>query len=100
MTPLFVPLKREFFEAFAAGTKTREFRKYGPRWNERTCRRGRPVVLSMGYGKAHRLRGRVGTLTIGPASAVRPREAWEACYGPAKPGDRFIAIRIHLEGKA
>lgn len=55
--PLFVPLKAEFFEAFAAGTKQDELRRYGPRWNERTCPVGRPVVLSRGYGKAQRLTG-------------------------------------------
>jgi hypothetical protein len=56
---LFVPLRREFFEAFAAGRKTDELRRYGPRWNERTCRIGRPVVLSLGYGKRQRIVGRV-----------------------------------------
>lgn len=36
---IFIPLKREFFEAFENGMKTVEYRKYGPRWNERTCGR-------------------------------------------------------------
>jgi hypothetical protein len=58
--PLFVPLKTAYFEAFANGSKTEELRRYGPRWNERTCVVGRPVVLSKGYGKAHRLDGRIG----------------------------------------
>ncbi len=35
---LFVPLKREYFEEFAKGTKTTEYRLDGPRWNARTCR--------------------------------------------------------------
>ena len=55
MKPLFIPLKTEFYEAFACGDKRSELRLYGPRWNERTCPVGRPVVLSKGYGKAHRL---------------------------------------------
>lgn len=46
MKPLFIPLKGEFYEAFADGSKTVEYRRYGPRWNERTCERGRPVVLT------------------------------------------------------
>ena len=55
MKPLFIPLKTEFFEAFSRGEKHSELRLYGARWNERTCPAGRPVVLSKGYGKAHRL---------------------------------------------
>lgn len=58
-TALFVPLKTEYFEAFAAGTKTDELRRYGPGWNERTCHIGRAVTLSKGYGRRHRLSGRV-----------------------------------------
>ena len=57
MKPLFIPLKREYFEEFATGKKTTEFRQYGPRWNERTCKVGRTVVLSLGYGKQRRLTG-------------------------------------------
>ena len=59
MTPLFIPLKREYFEAFKCGSKTEEFRRYGPRWNERACTVGRPVTLSLGYGTAHRLTGTI-----------------------------------------
>lgn len=55
--PLFLPLKAKYFDAFARGEKTDELRKYGPRWNEQTCKPGRAVVLSRGYGKADRLRG-------------------------------------------
>ncbi len=57
--PLFIPLKGEFFDAFASGTKTEELRRFGPRWNERTCEVGRAVTLSRGYGKAQRLTGRI-----------------------------------------
>lgn len=34
---LFVPLKKEYYEAFECGEKTVEYRAYGPRWNEKTC---------------------------------------------------------------
>lgn len=50
--PLFVPLKTEWFRAFENGTKTTEYRLYGPRWNERTIFTGRPVTLSHGYSGA------------------------------------------------
>lgn len=55
MKPLFVPLYTRWYEAFASGVKTTEFRKYGPRWNERTCLPGRAVTLSKGYSKGQRL---------------------------------------------
>lgn len=57
MTPLFIPLKAVYFDAFASGDKTTEYRLYGQRWNEQTCPPGRPVVLSRGYGKHRRLSG-------------------------------------------
>lgn len=59
MKPLFIPLKTEYFDAFADGSKREELRRYGVRWNERTCAVGRDVVLSKGYGKKHRLAGKV-----------------------------------------
>ncbi len=59
MKPLFIPLKTEFYEAFKRGDKTEELRKYGPRWNEKTCVPGREVILSKGYGKKNRLIGRI-----------------------------------------
>jgi hypothetical protein len=55
--PLFIPLQTKYFEAFADGSKADELRAYGPRWNENTCYVGRPVTLSKGYGKKHRLYG-------------------------------------------
>ena len=57
--PLFVPLRSEYYEAFAEGTKRDELRLYGPRWNERTCAPGRDIVLSKGYGKHNRMTGRI-----------------------------------------
>lgn len=53
--PLFIPLKTEWFEAFERGEKRSELRRYGPGWNERTCRPGRSVTLSCGYGKHRRM---------------------------------------------
>lgn len=56
---LFIPLKREYYEAFRTGEKKTEYRKYGPRWNETTGYRGRRVTLSLGYGRKHRLFGKI-----------------------------------------
>jgi len=47
--PLFIPLRTEWFRRFEDGTKDTEYRAYGPRWNERTCRIGRRAVISHGY---------------------------------------------------
>lgn len=47
--PLFIPLKTEWFREFEAGTKDTEYRAYGPRWNENTCRVGRAATISHGY---------------------------------------------------
>lgn len=59
MKPLFVPLNTEYYNAFADGSKREELRRYGPRWNEKTCPVGRAVVLSKGYRKAHRMTGEI-----------------------------------------
>ncbi len=64
--PLFVPLMKEYFDAFASGKKGVEYRVNGPRWNKRTCRDGREVVLANGYGWP-RLHARVVRTTIIPA---------------------------------
>ena len=66
-TPLLIPLKTEWYEAFASGKKVDELRRYGPRWNEKTCRVGRPVTLSKGYGRAHRMHGVVRDFQRHPA---------------------------------
>lgn len=55
--PLFIPLKTKWYEQFKSGEKRSELRLYGPRWNERTCREGRAVTLSKGYGKHDRMHG-------------------------------------------
>lgn len=63
MKPLFVPLKREYFEAFRSGNKRTEYRLYGPRWHEGTVIKGRPVTLSLGYSGA-RLTGTVKRMRL------------------------------------
>lgn len=47
--PLFIPLRTQWFREFEAGTKDTEYRAYGPRWNENTCRVGRKATISHGY---------------------------------------------------
>jgi hypothetical protein len=55
--PLFIPLFTQYYYQFKSGKKKIEYRNYGVRWNERTCRVGRRVIISCGYGKQKRLHG-------------------------------------------
>lgn len=93
MKPLFIPLKGKYFDAFADGSKDTEYRVYGKRWNERTCPVGREVVLSRGYGKAHRLNGRVVDFRAGeiPDDVL---DDWVACYGVVYPTAAHIRIAV------
>ena len=81
--PLFIPLKREHFQAFLDGNKPgmEEFRPYGARWNENTCWPGRAVVLSLGYGKKHRLYGHVVGFRV-DREDIHRTAAWISIYGP------------------
>lgn len=92
--PLFIPLKREFFAAFERGEKDTEYRIYGPRWNEVTCAIGREVVLSCGYGKHRRLRGRV--VGFETSFAETKTEAWKRCYGERDPLALAACIRVKV----
>ena len=92
-TPLFIPLRREFFDMFRDGTKVAELRKHGPRWNETTCWVGRDVVLSCGYGKAHRLTGIIARVAVVAIEqlATGDRQQFLLCCGYAP---RVIVITI------
>lgn len=90
--PLFIPLKREYFEAFRDGRKTTEYRRAGVRWNSTTCRVGRRVVLSLGYGKQHRLTGVVAHVVF----KYVEDDAFIECYGQY--GILAACITIQLDG--
>ena len=92
--PLFIPLKTEYYEAFLDGSKTTEYRKFGPRWNFETCKAGRRVTISKGYGKSHR---RHGTITHFCRSGLLPK-AWSEVYGD-HPGP-VACITIELDKKS
>ena len=90
--PLFIPLKTEFFNAFASGSKTVEFRQYGARWNEKTCSIGRAVVLSKGYGKTHRLTGVVCGFSADKDPTLT--DDWRKCYGRSEGFAACIHIKL------
>jgi len=92
-TALFIPLRREWFEAFRKRYKTFEYRPYGSRWNEKTCRIGRKVTLSLGYGKQNRMHGEV--VSFEKSKDVTRTEAWKSCYdGKGHTHAAKIGIRI------
>jgi hypothetical protein len=85
---LFIPLRTKWFREFEDGTKATEFRAYGPRWNERTCRVGRLATISHGYS-GKRL-DRIVAAFVSIPWAEAPIEAREIY-----PDAAFIAV-IHL----
>jgi hypothetical protein len=96
MKPLFIPLMRWAFAAFSDGSKTTEFRPGGPGspWNERTCPPGRPVILSLGYGRAFRRWAEVERFEL--LEAPPDPRAWALCYGD-RPGP-VAAIHLRVPG--
>ncbi len=92
--PLFIPLKAKFFDAFERGEKDTEYRLRGPRWNAETCRIGRRVVLSRGYGKQRRLTGVIASFHYDTLPA-RNIPSWTECYDQ-RAGDA-ACIRIALD---
>ena len=92
---LFIPLKSEFYEAFERGDKDEEYRVYGPRWNYNTCFPGRPVILSKGYGKKHRMAGTISKVSM--RTAPTKTEAWRKCYSDAH--GYALCIRIAFNRK-
>lgn len=95
---LFIPLRGVWYRAFQQGWKTFEYRPYGPRWNEKTCRIGRLVTLSLGYGKQNRMYGKI--VSFEQSEEVTRTSAWISCYGSDK---HKVAAKIGIEitqGKA
>lgn len=93
--PLFIPLKREYFEDFKWGVKHEEYRPYGPRWSPKNCRIGRKVVLSLGYGKSDRLTGVIIDFRREPCPSILP--GWSACYGNKHNSAACIGIKLDSE---
>lgn len=89
--PLFIPLRTEWFRRFEDGSKRTEYRAYGPRWNERTCRVGRAATISHGYS-GKRLHGHVNRFAK-VERAFAP-DAAKAIYPNA---DYIAAIGLSIE---
>lgn len=89
--PIFIPLKREYFEAFERGEKTTEYRKRGPLWDATRCRPGRSVTLSLGYTK-RRLFGVITAFSYDTCPAKLP--GWLECYGSGAGDAACITIKL------
>jgi len=96
MKPLFIPLKGEWFDKFASGEKTAEYRLYGKRWSEGHCWAGRPVILSRGYGKKSRLSGTVTRFQrlSSEVLGLEEQKAIAALYGPGNLQIAVISIEV------
>ncbi len=94
--PLFIPLNAEYYDDFEAGRKKKEYRVYGPRWNERICRPGREVVLSRGYGKGNRRSGIVKSFNTCRAHKCEAKKDFYKCYG-FNPLEMVAEIEIELK---
>lgn len=96
MNPLFIPLNTEYYNAFADGTKTDEYRRYGPRWNEKTCFIGRDVILSKGYGKQSRMTGTVVSFKACASDELPTagRIAADQIFGPGVHDMACIVIKL------
>lgn len=92
--PLFIPLKTEFYEEFENGRKDTEYRVFGPRWNFDTCKEGRRVVLSHGYGKRRRMSGTI--VRFSRCFAPDGLPGWVECYGE-RSGKTAALITIKLD---
>lgn len=79
--PLFLPLRKVYFEAFKNGEKLIEYRKLGKRWNPTRIRPGRAVTLSCGYS-GERLEGRIRMIWMDDDPELLP--GFTECYGTEK----------------
>ncbi len=90
--PLFIPLRAQYFADFVAGMKHYEYRPLGPRWNEKVCFRGRPVLLSRGYGLRERATGVITEFFVSRVDGVPA--AYRECYPKARSMDPVACIGI------
>ncbi len=67
MKPIYAVLTAHWFDEFASGRKTTEYRRSGPLWNADRCTIGRSIIFSRGYTK-RRLKSRIVNFAIVPAA--------------------------------
>lgn len=92
--PLFLPLRRKYFDWFASGVKTFEFRQLGGRWTLFNCYPGREVILSLGYGRHRRLLGKIVGCQVENSDARFELPGYKDCYGPEAGPALCIFIKL------
>jgi hypothetical protein len=82
--PLFLPLTARYYDKFANGEKSREYRRPGGQYNPETCVAGRPVLLSRGYGTQCRMQGVITCCGYSKVQELEgeDRRDVQAVYGP------------------
>lgn len=89
----FIPLKREYFEAFESGTKTQEYRPASSHFGK--AKAGDTVLLSLGYGTRRRLTGVIRS--VARTRCLDGLRGWRECYGHKH--DEAVVINIVLDAK-
>jgi hypothetical protein len=92
--PLHLVLKARFFDEFASGRKTIEWRRHGRRYNQTTIPDGRAITLRRGY-TATCLAGHVVEAHI-VASEDAPPEV-RAIFGCREGALEIVAIEVSLK---
>jgi hypothetical protein len=64
MKPIFIPLFREFYEAYIRGAKSFELRGVTPVFNSTRIKSGIDVIISCGYGHNHRRNALIGAVYL------------------------------------
>ena len=112
MKPVYLPVKRKWFELYAKGEKTVELRRMGTRITAQITRYGlkanigREVRIRLGYRGREELRGIIRDVKIYPLVEAIPDEVLRmACVGRIEAADLFgddpvLAIFIELMGHA
>ena len=112
MKPVYLPVKRKWFELYAKGEKTVELRRMGTRITAQITRYGletnigREVRIRLGYRGQEELRGVIRDVKIYPLVEAIPDEVLRmACIDRIEAADMFgddpiLAIFIEVVGHA
>lgn len=85
---------KQYYLAFAEGSKTVEYRKAGGPWNRKTCVVGREIIISNGYTSKGRLRGVITGFK--ESAAAGRRKGFVEIYGS---GNIAACISIKVIGE-
>ena len=112
MKPVYLPVKRKWFELYAKGEKTVELRRMGTWVTAQITRygleasKGRGVRIRLGYRGREELRGVIRDVKIYPLVEAIPDEVLKmACVSRIEAADMFgddpiLAIFIEVVGHA